>query len=196
MFHVDDSLQLDRLPQRYVIEPDKTLHGDWAAGADHGGKYDLWVLCPNGCHRRFAGDLGRLAGTRAPHPEVRVGSAGASGNLHPRLRNHGDGTVRFTMKSNPVYGPPSGRGAHDDRGHGHGNDAGNSQGRGHDHGTGTTWTVTVRAGDQAELHRKLDSTGHGYDFIVIADSGTSFSRRVETGRRSVSDPAMGLADRF
>ncbi len=75
-------------------------------------------------------------------------------------------------------------------------DAGNSQGRGLDHGTGTTWTVTVRAGDQAELHWQLDSTGHGYDFIVTADSGTSFSRRVETGRHSVSDPAMGLAGGF
>ncbi|VWC84271.1 phospholipase C [Burkholderia lata] len=198
VFHVYDKLHLDRLPQRYVVEPGKTLHGDWAARADNGGKYDLWVLGPNGYHRRFTGDLSRLAGARAPHPEVRVGYAGASGNLHLRLRNHGGGTVRFTVKSNQVYGPLSSRGAHDDRGHGHGNEDGNSQG--HGHGTGTMRTVTVRAGDQAELHWKLDSTGHWYDFIVTADSDASFSRRVagrvETGRHSVSDPAMGLADRF
>ncbi|AOI61012.1 hypothetical protein WI26_26175 [Burkholderia diffusa] len=31
-------------------------------------------------------------------------------------------TLHFTLKSNPVYGPLSGRGAHDDRGHG--NDTG------------------------------------------------------------------------
>ncbi|VWB58239.1 phospholipase C [Burkholderia latens] len=94
--------------------------------------------------------------------------------------------MRFTVKSNKVYGPLPARGANDDRGHG--NDA------------GTTWTVTVRAGEQSELHWKLDSTGHWYDFIVTADSDASFSRRiagrVETGRHSVSDPAMGLADRF
>ena len=198
VFHVYDKLHLDRLPRRYVVEPGKTLHGDWAARADDGGKYDLWVLGPNGYHRRFTGDLSRLAGARAPHPEVRVGYAGASGNLHLRLRNHGGGTVRFTVKSNQVYGPLPGRGAHDGRGHGHdhGIEDGNGQGR----GTGTTWTVTVRAGDQAELDWKLDSTGHWYDFIVTADSDPGFSRRVagrvETGRHSVSDPAMGLADRF
>ncbi|POM17000.1 Non-hemolytic phospholipase C [Burkholderia cepacia] len=196
VFHVYDKLHLDRLPRRYVVEPGKTLHGDWAARADDGGKYDLWVLGPNGYHRRFTGDLSRLAGARAPHPEVRVGYAGASGNLHLRLRNHGGGTVRFTVKSNQVYGPLPGRGAHDGHGHDHGIEDGNGQGR----GTGTTWTVTVRAGDQAELDWKLDSTGHWYDFIVTADSDPGFSRRVagrvETGRHSVSDPAMGLADRF
>lgn len=197
VLHVYDKLHLDRLPRRYVVEPGKTLHGDWAARADNGGKYDLWVLVPNGYHLRSTGDLSRLAGARAPQPEVRVGYAGASGNLHLNLRNHG-GTVRFTVKSNQVHGLLSGGGAHDDRGHRQGNENGNSYG--HGHGTGTTWTVTVRAGDQAELHWKLDSTGHGYDFIVTADSDASFSRRVagrvETGRHSVSDPAMGLADRF
>ena len=63
MFHVYDKLHLDRLPQRYVVEPGKTLHGDWAARADNGGKYDLWVL--GGYHRRFTGDLSRLAGAHA-----------------------------------------------------------------------------------------------------------------------------------
>ncbi len=135
---------------------------------------------------------------RAPHPEIRVGYAGASCDLHLRLRNDGGGTVRFTVQSNKVYGPLSGHGAHDDRDHG--NEDGNSQGHRHGNDTGTTWTVTVRAGGQSELHGKLDSTGHGYDFVVTADSDARFSRRVagrvETGRHSVSDPAVGLADRF
>ncbi|UEP51255.1 phospholipase C, phosphocholine-specific [Burkholderia ambifaria] len=198
VFHVYDKLHLDRVPRRYVVEPGKALRGDWAAQADDSGKYDLWVLGPNGYHRRFTGDLARLAGGRAPHPEIRVGYAGASGNLHLRLRNDGGSPVRFTVKSNEVYGALSGRGANDDRGHG--NEDGNRQGHGHGNDTGTTWTVTVRAGGQSELHWKLDSTGHWYDFVVTADSDASFSRRVagrvETGRHSVSDPAMGLADRF
>jgi phospholipase C len=190
VFHVYDKLHLDRVPRRYVVEPGKALRGDWAALADDSGKYDLWVLGPNGYHRRFTGDLARLAGGRAPHPEIRVGYAGASGNLHLRLRNDGGSPVRFTVKSNEVYGALSGRGANDD--HGHGNE--------NDNRAGTTWTVTVHAGSQSELHWKLDSTGHWYDFVVTADSDASFSRRVagrvETGRHSVSDPAMGLADRF
>jgi phospholipase C len=144
------------------------------------------VLGPNGYHRRFTGDLAQLAGARAPHPEIRVGYAGASGNLHLRLRNDGGDTVRFTVKSNRAYGPLSGHGASDD----------------HDRGadTGTTWTVAVHGGTQHELHWKLDSTGHWYDFVVTADSDPSFARRVagrvETGRHSVSDPAMGLPERF
>ncbi|EGD03701.1 phospholipase C, partial [Burkholderia sp. TJI49] len=64
VFHVYDKLHLDRLPRRYAVEPGKTLHDDWAAGADDSGKYDLWVLGPNGYHRRFTGDLTRLAGGR------------------------------------------------------------------------------------------------------------------------------------
>lgn len=91
---------------------------------------------------------------------------------------------------------------HDDRGHGHGNEDSNSQDHyhGNGNGTGTTWTVTVRAGDQSALHWKLDSTGPGHDFVVTVDSDASDSRRmagrVDTGRHSVGDPAMGLADRF
>lgn len=48
---------LDRAPRRYVVEPGKALRGDWAALADDGGKYDLWVLGPHGYRRRFTGDL-------------------------------------------------------------------------------------------------------------------------------------------
>lgn len=66
------------------------------------------------------------------------------------LTDDGGGTV----KSNKVYGQLSGYCANDDRGHG--ND------------TGTPWTVAVHAGGQSELHWKLDSTGHGYDFAVTA----------------------------
>ena len=47
---------------------------------------------------------------------------------------------------------------------------------------------------------RLDGSGQWYDFVVTCDADTSFYRRfagrVETGRHSVSDPAMGLADRF
>jgi hypothetical protein len=67
------------------------------------------VLGPNGYRRRITRDLNRLASARAPHPEIRVGYAGASGNLHLKLRNHGGGRLRFTVKSNPVHGPLSGK---------------------------------------------------------------------------------------
>lgn len=67
-------------------------------------------------------------------------------------------------------------------------------------GPGHSWNVAVSAGRPRELFWNLDSTGFWYDFVVTCDSDSSFRRRlagrVETGRHSVTDPGMGLADRF
>jgi hypothetical protein len=83
--------------------------------------------------------------------------------------------VRFTVKSNRAYGPLSGHGASDD----------------HDRGadTGTTWTVAVHGGTQHELHWKLDSTGHWYDFVVTADSDLEL--RAPRGRPRRDGPSLG-----
>jgi len=51
VFHVYDKLNLDRLPNRYMVEPGKTLDDAWNAIADNVGFYDLWVLGPNGFNR-------------------------------------------------------------------------------------------------------------------------------------------------
>jgi phospholipase C len=60
--------------------------------------------------------------------------------------------------------------------------------------------VTVKAGAQAARHWKLQGSGYWYDFVVTCDADPGFYRRlagrVETGRHGVSDPAMGLPDRF
>ncbi|MGO4280895.1 MULTISPECIES: phosphocholine-specific phospholipase C [unclassified Cupriavidus] len=56
VFHVYDKLHLDAIPRRYVVEAGKSLDGLWNVAADN-GKYDLWVLGPNGYHREFVGDL-------------------------------------------------------------------------------------------------------------------------------------------
>jgi phospholipase C len=50
------------------------------------------------------------------------------------------------------------------------------------------------------VYWNLRTTGQWYDFIVTSDSDSGFYRRVaghvETGRDSLTDPGMGLADRF
>ncbi|PHY20755.1 phosphocholine-specific phospholipase C [Caulobacter sp. BP25] len=51
VLHVYDRLRLDAAPRRYTLAPGTSLEDTWPAGA-----YDLWVLGPNGFHRRFAGD--------------------------------------------------------------------------------------------------------------------------------------------
>ncbi|MET3667993.1 phosphocholine-specific phospholipase C [Caulobacter sp. 1776] len=51
VLQVYDRLRLDAVPRRYTVGPGATLEDAWPAGA-----HDLWVLGPNGFHRRVAGD--------------------------------------------------------------------------------------------------------------------------------------------
>ncbi|MGJ7506104.1 phosphocholine-specific phospholipase C [Variovorax sp. GT1P44] len=55
------------------------------------------------------------------------------------------------------------------------------------------WPLDVAAGATGTLHWNLDDSGHWYDFTVsAANFERRFSGRVETGKPSVSDPAMAL----
>ncbi|MEG3083754.1 phospholipase C, phosphocholine-specific [Sphingomonas sp. PB2P12] len=53
VFHVYDRTDLARAPRRFTVEPQRTLDGRW--GFDGDGRYDLWVVGPNGFHRHFTG---------------------------------------------------------------------------------------------------------------------------------------------
>ena len=59
VFHVYDRLHLDRIPRRYTVEAGKQMADAWAAEPD--GRYDLWVLGPNGFLRSFQGGLAAAA---------------------------------------------------------------------------------------------------------------------------------------
>ncbi len=165
VFHVYDRYKLGRLPRRYVVEAGKTLSDIWNASADNLGMYDLWVLGPNGFHRHFRGDLNRIADTGAA-PEIRVCYDIANGDVYVDLMNAGKKPCKFTVT--PVA---------------YRNDG--------------PWSATVANGPDKSLHWSLDDSGQWYDFAVTCDSDPAFYRRfagrVETGRHSVSDPAMGAA---
>jgi phospholipase C len=225
VFHVYDKLHLDRLPQRYMVEPGKFLDDAWAAQADDAGRYDLWVLGPNGFHRHFTGDLSAL-GRRAGVPEVRVGYERSRRVLQMHLRNEGARPLHFKVRSNKIYGPlravrvPSSQGSHPAvpgcgafpvRGFGafaaHGSQlAGGHEAsfgfRPHEHDSdwSTDWDVSVQPFSLAALSWDVDSTGGWYDFLVTSSADDLFSRRfagrIESGRPSVSDPGMGLDDEF
>jgi phospholipase C len=69
------------------------------------------------------------------------------------------------------------------------------------HGPSTSWDVKVPAsGRPAEVYFNLRTSAQWYDFVITSDSDSSFYRRVaghvETGRDSVTDPGMALADNF
>ena len=80
VFHVYDQLHLDRIPRRYTVEAGKSLTGGWNTLLDQ-GRYDLWVLGPNGFHRQFKGNLSVLSMFFAPLPEVRVSYSPASSEI-------------------------------------------------------------------------------------------------------------------
>ncbi len=53
VFHVYDRTDIRTAPRRFTVEPGRSLDGRWVFPAN--GRYDLWVLGPNGFHRHFAG---------------------------------------------------------------------------------------------------------------------------------------------
>jgi len=81
VFHVYDRLHLDRLPRRYTVEGGKTLADAWRPAPFDQGRYDLWVLGPNGFHRQVSGLLGALP--------VTVYAQSSGGDLVLAVRNDG-----------------------------------------------------------------------------------------------------------
>ncbi|MFD4838279.1 phosphocholine-specific phospholipase C [Achromobacter sp. NPDC058515] len=163
VFHVYNRLRLDRLPRRYTVEPGKQLEDGWDVAAD-GGKYDLWVLGPNGFHRHFTGDLNH-ARTAQQNAEVRVCYEIANGDIYVTFINSGTAPCTFEVTPNAYY-------ANHER-----------------------WSFTVPAGGQIEQHWALAGSYAWYDFTTrLADDPSwlrRFAGRVETGKSSITDPAMG-----
>jgi phospholipase C len=161
VFHVYDRLHLERVPRRYTVEPHKHLSDTWRSEED--GRYDLWVLGPNGFHRHFVGTLAAASGAAA-EPEARVFYEELHGGIYIKLRNAGAVAAHFTIAANAYF---------EDR----------------------PVSIEVAAGSEAGHYVPLDRTGHWYDFtITLADNARYLRRiagRVETGRPSWSDPALG-----
>ncbi|MEX3906577.1 phosphocholine-specific phospholipase C [Paraburkholderia sp. BR14319] len=160
VFHVYDTLHLDRSPRRYTVEAGKTLRDTWTPSAADDGAYHLWVLGPNGFHRAFEGNV--RAAAHGPNPEVRVRYDAASNALELSIANRASAASNVSVAANAYRsdGP---------------------------------WTYALRAGEQVQSNWALADSGGWYDFTLTAENGVlrRFAGRVETGRDSVSDPAMG-----
>ncbi|MBS0343952.1 MAG: phospholipase C, phosphocholine-specific [Proteobacteria bacterium] len=168
VFHVYDKLNLGRLPRRYMVEPGKQLSDVWPAMADNAGRYDLWVIGPNGLHRHFTGDLNRVRAADAPVPEVRVSYDAKHGEVHLRLLNTGGGECQLTVRAKAYRddGPWifKLKGGQERQHHWKLADSGN------------WYDFVVSCDADASYTRR-------------------FAGRVETGEHSVSDPAMGIPER-
>jgi phospholipase C len=162
VFHVYDRKHLERIPRRYVVEPGKELTGVWNL-ADDAGEYDLWILAPNGFHRHFTGNVGAIATEGAPAPEIRLHYEPIRGNLFVSLRNRGGTRATFEFAAN-AYGHES-------------------------------CSLSVAARGEAMQSWNLAKSAQWYDFTLtipeLAGYARRFAGRVETGRDSWSDPALG-----
>ncbi|MHA7683244.1 phosphocholine-specific phospholipase C [Cupriavidus sp. PET2-C1] len=97
VFHVYDRLHLDRVPRRYAVEPGKQLNGSWDVFTTDNGKYDLWVLGPNGFHRAFQGDVSTVAAAGGTAPEIRVCYDIANAAVYLTMINTGTKACTFTV---------------------------------------------------------------------------------------------------
>ncbi len=102
VFHVYDRLNLGQKPRRYTVDAHRQIDGSWALAAQ-GGKYDLWVLGPNGFHRHFTGQGYLQDASHRPLPEVEVDYEPGKGELTARLRNTGSVACSFELKANAYY---------------------------------------------------------------------------------------------
>ena len=162
VFHVYDQLNLSQIPRRYMVEAGKMLDDLWNVKIDNLGQYDLWVLSANGFHRHFKGDMNRL-NSLAIRPEIRVCYDIANGHVYLEMMNYGENEVEFVIT--PVV---------------YRNDQ--------------PLKIKVQSGQTVTQHWDLTDSWQWYDFEVMLSQDHTFYRRfagrVETGRDSVSDPAM------
>jgi phospholipase C len=160
VFHVYDRLHLDRIPRRYTVEAGKSLNDDWDTRTWDAGKYDLAIYGPNGFVRMFKGST--MAGGSAALPEVTLSYDVSRREIVFTARNDGKRDVKLTVTANAYR-------------------------------TGGATTLNVPRPHVVEHRVSVEHSGNWYDYTV-SDASSGFERRfagrMETGRPSVTDPAM------
>jgi len=164
VFHVYDHHRLDQGPRRYTVEAGKRLEGAWPAGP-----YDLFILGPNGFHRRLQGDGGV--------EPIEIAATAAAGVLALTARNHGaaaHGIIINHRIDQSVLGRPR---------------MVMTLNKTDEH-------VLIPPGGASPKADKLLRASAGWYDITVTDPAhpgwlRRFAGRVETGRDSISDPAMG-----
>ncbi|MDE2367894.1 MAG: phospholipase C, phosphocholine-specific [Burkholderiales bacterium] len=151
-------------PRSYTVEAGKSLADAWTT-VPAGGRYDLLVHGPNGWMRHYTGDAAAAAAATSLWPEVEcLERVEGQAQLRLVLRNLGTTSLRFTVTPNAYL---------------------HEAARHHDLAPGasltTVWSLAASQG--------------WYDLSVTVDRSPAFLRRlagrVETGRPSISDPAIG-----
>lgn len=163
VFHVYDRLNLTAYPRRYTVEAGKNISDSW----------NVTTNTPSGQYSLWVlgpnGYHRLFEGNAAdlnsgPNPEIRVRYDHDNSGVSLIIMNAGSAEADATVTANAYR-----------------NDG--------------PWTYKISASRQIELHWDLATASGWYDFTVT--SGDAFVRRfagrLETGRDSISDPAMGTS---
>lgn len=162
VFHVYDRLNLEAIPRRYMLEAGKTLDDLWEL---HAGRYDLWVLGPNGFHRQFSGDR-QQAKQSGSRPEIRVCVEDCQAKIELKVRHDAATAVKLQVKANAYL-----------------------DGKVWQIETGTT--EQSLSWDMSEFGGWYDFSVSIEDDPSYV---RRFAGRIETSKDSISDPLMGYVD--
>ena len=161
VFHVYDRKNLAVIPRRYAVESGKSLSDVWTPAV--GGAYDLWVLGPNGYHRHFTGSALRAVAAGQPRPDVQVRCDAVTGELVLRLMNTGAAPCSVNLSANAY--------------------------------AALRQQHTLAPRSELVVRIPVKGNDYWYDFSATVsgqpDYVRRFAGRVETGRHTVSDPALG-----
>lgn len=153
--HVVDRLRIDALPRRYTLAAGTQLVERWSL--DDAGRYDLWLLGPNGWHRRFRGRAGHRA------LGAILNAARGARSLRLQLANAGDREIEVAVRAMAYL-----------------------------NGASRVERLAPRSARTVTL--PLDTAHHWYDWALTVNDHPDVLMRwaghVETGRASMTDPAM------
>jgi phospholipase C len=150
------------LPRCYTVEPGKKFEGLWPAAWAGQPRYDLEVHGPNGFLRAYRG--------------ASAGSSRANVQVHMRCARDDDEAAVLSLSL-------ENRSAHA------------AEVRIADTYSARARTIVLRVGAKRQVEWELGRTGRWYDLIVTtatdADFRVQLAGRIENGRDSISDPALG-----
>ncbi|KFA29040.1 phospholipase C, phosphocholine-specific [Xanthomonas vasicola] len=90
VLHVYDRFDLAAIPRRYTVGNGAAVEGTWTT---YDGRYDLWLLGPNGFHRHYRGDLSAVLLVAEITQDVNDAQA-----LCLMLRNPGNRPLHVALK--------------------------------------------------------------------------------------------------
>jgi phospholipase C len=165
VFHVYDQYNLSQIPRRFTVEPGKMISDVWAPSTNAAPNAGKYSLWVLGPNGFHRLFEGDTAAAAGgDNVEVRVCYEAAQNTVSLTIMNVGTRTATVTVTANAYR---------DD----------------------APWTYALSPGKQTDRSWNLDVSNSWYDFTLVMDGGYArrFAGRLETGKDSTSDPAMGAA---